>query len=231
LKPKYSAEDIRAWNLYDLAEGDRIRDIYRSLIFEKQNTEWMLQITGLMNRIDSETPPDTILRLIDQVMLKLIESREVLSLMAGLPRRSSSVQGEFYTLWLLNAARSKHQSAYLSYDGLESSGFTKLSQQKSAFHSIGLDPSSVEKWTHENGREYVFIKDGDGLMRIVFDGINNGTYNYCSLPACHMMLDILPWVKWGAALNDPSTPESRATLFRESLLASNYSFKDLVGFF
>ncbi|MDU8927695.1 peptidoglycan DD-metalloendopeptidase family protein [Alisedimentitalea sp. MJ-SS2] len=230
-EPKYTAEDIRAWHYYDEAGGDKIRDAYRSLIFEKQNTQWMLQIVGVMNRIDDDTSPDQILAYLDAIMKKMMLSREILTLTAGIPPIESSSHGEFYTLWLLNTARSKNQKPSFPYADLEASGFKKLSPQKSAFHAIGLDASRVEKWVHGDGREHVFLRGSDDKTTIVFDGRNNGTFNYCGLPACHMMLDILPWVKWGAAQNDPSTAQQRAVLFRDSLLASNYSWEDLLGFF
>lgn len=230
-QPKYTSDDVRAWSFYDLAGGDRLRDVYRSLIFEKQNSKWMLRIAGFMNGIGKDTSPNQILAYIDTILHQVVGSREDLSLGVGVPRMSSSEQGRLYTLWLLNAARSKYQAVSHDYHALETGGFKKLSPQKSAYHAIGLDARSVEKWVHSDGREYVYRRGADGQISLVFDGQNNGTYNYCGLPACHLMLDILPWVKWGATLNDPSTPQERAILFRKSLLASNYSWEDLLGFF
>jgi predicted negative regulator of RcsB-dependent stress response len=227
----YSAEDARAWYFYDQAGGDTIRDVYRNLIFERQNTQWMLRITGIMNLIADDTPPDRILTYVDQVLMEIQNTREVLTLIAGVMPMTSSGQGELYTLWLLNAARSQYQSVSHAYADLGRDGFRRLSPQKSAFHAIGLDASRVEKWIHADGREYVYQPNHDGQMTLVFDGINNGTFNYCNLPACHLILDVLPWVKWGATLNDPSTAQDRAILFRQSLLLTNYSWDDLLGFF
>lgn len=229
--PKYSAADIRVRSHYDLTGGDRMRDVYRSRIFAALDTAWMVEIVATLNLIKSDTPADGILAYVDDVLGKLVASREILSLGVGVPPMIGSETGELYTLWLLNAARSKYQTVSHDYDALEADGFVQLSPQKSAYHAIGLDASRVEKWVHDDGREYVFIRGEDGDIRLVFDGRNNGTYNYCKLPACHMMLDILPWVKWGATLGDPSTPEERAIRFRDSWIATNYSLEELLGFF
>lgn len=201
------------------------------MIFEAHNTDMVFQTAATLNLIDDDTEPAIILDYIDQILHRVVELREGASLGIGVPRMRNSENGRLQTLWLLNAARSSYQTVSHDYDALEADGFERLSPQKSAYHAIGLDPARVEKWVHPDGREYVFLRDDRGGASLALDGRNNGTFNYCALPACHMVLDVLPWVKWGATLSDPSTPEERAVLFRESLLLANYSWEDLLGFF
>lgn len=230
-EPKYVGEDHRNWDFYQKAGGDQLRQVYVHGFFEKSNSERALQTIGAMNRIGPNTPPEAILDYVDRVMLDVVQSRELPLLLGGKPPVTNSEHGELYFLWLLNRARNRYQPLSIEYANLELDGFEKLSPQKSAFHAIGLDAEDVEKWVHEDGQEYIFVVGNNGQMEIVFDGLNNGTYNYCSLPACHMIMDILPWVKWGASVDDKSTPEDRARLFQKSLLLSNYTWSDIVGFF
>jgi len=143
--------------------------------------------------------------------------------LAGFARKenltwSNREQGALYSFYMLNQARTKNQPAAFAYDRsqLVVQGFEIAPQSSAAFHAIGLDPELVEKWVHTDGREYVFLQNRQGGISQVFDGVNDGTYNYCSDMTCHMVLDVFPWILWGATLRDTTTPEQRAVAFRDA---------------
>ena len=94
-------------------------------------------------------------------------------------------------------------------------GWSLLPESKSIFHNIGYGEAQVEKWVSIYGDEAVFLISADGESRVINDGINNGTFNYEPDPNSpgHIILDILPWVLWGASDDDTLTPEQRLSIF------------------
>jgi hypothetical protein len=62
-------------------------------------------------------------------------------------------------------------------------------------------------YTHEDGREAVYDKDGN----LVTNSYNKGSYNYApyNRPIEKFLLDIAPWLQWGNARDDPTSFNER----------------------
>ncbi len=91
-----------------------------------------------------------------------------------------------------------------------------LPPHKSAFHTIGYEPGTIEKWVAKDGKELVFQKR-NGEWVFIKDGINSGTYNYAQADSAHTLLDIFPWLLWGAGGNEKLRWEQRLAIMREQL--------------
>jgi hypothetical protein len=175
-----------------------------------------------VNSVSQDDPPEQVLADIEKALKEFAKVVDLIALLGGEYVTKNDEYGELYTLFLINRARTKFQPASFSYENLEKNGFKKASPTASAFHAIGLNPSVVEKWTHGDGREYVYTTDSLAYGQLIFDGINNGTYNYCSDFVCHMIMDVMPWVLWGATIDDTTTPNERAIVFRDVFTALRY---------
>ncbi len=71
-------------------------------------------------------------------------------------------------------------------------------------------------YVFEDGREAVYDAQG----KLVTDPTNKGSYNYYNRvkePLAHFAKDSDPWLKWGNARNDPSTPDQRLTAYLKDL--------------
>ena len=219
---KYSAEEIRNWYFFDEAGGNQFLRIYLSdamKVFRATNTA---EILGRVNSVSQDDPPEQVLADVEKALKDFVKVVDLIALLGGEFATNNDEYGELYTLFLINRARTKFQPASFSYENLEKDGFKKASATASAFHASGLNPSVVEKWTHGDGREYVYTTDSLAYGQLIFDGINNGTYNYCSDFVCHMIMDVMPWVLWGATINDTTTPNERAIAFRDAFTALRY---------
>ena len=121
------------------------------------------------------------------------------------------------TLKVMNYGRNSNQEAEIAWNDINNStDWELMSDYDSAFHSIGLDPERVSKYVNENGKEYIFYKNDAGNYEILKDGRNDGTFNLLSDDTGHMIVDIMPWILWGAGPEDPSSPQERLELFIES---------------
>ncbi|WP_434053630.1 MAG: hypothetical protein RDA78_01620 [Roseibium sp.] len=123
-------------------------------------------------------------------------------------------------LKVLNDTRNRNQIPRLTYDQISSgsNGWTKSEEAQSAFHTIGIDdPSKIEKWTHEHGSEVVFDVSDPDNKKIVTDATNKGTYNYDSGNGeKHLLLDIIPWIKWGTGPDDTQSAARRWELWSKA---------------
>lgn len=209
----YSAKDIRYWALYDDIRGDQMRDYMVGRALTLSRTGQVTGIGFLLNDPRGKPSPAMVLERSKEYLSRFLRLSEVLSVFdTGEGAWRNEELGDLYTLYIMNRARSRNQHAFFDYKNLKPSGFLLEPRERSAFHAIDLNPLNVEKWTHHDGREYVYERMDDGTMRPVFDGTNNGTYNYCLSGVCHTILDILPWVLWGATADDKTTPEKRAEM-------------------
>ncbi len=71
-------------------------------------------------------------------------------------------------------------------------------------------------FVHQDGGEIVFNAEGERVT----DPTNMGSYNYYDAveePLAHFAKDTDPWLKWGNARNDPSTPDQRLTAYLKDL--------------
>jgi len=219
---KYSAEEIRGWYFFGEAGGNEFLRIYLSdamQVFRAQNTG---EILGRVNTVSQNDPPEQVLADIEKALKDFVDIVDLIALLGAGAATQNDEYGELYTLYLINRARTQNQTASFKYEVLEKDGFKKASSTASAFHAIGIDPSLVEKWTHVDGREYVYNINSQANPKLIFDGINNGTYNYCTDFVCHMIMDVMPWVLWGATISDTTTPNERAIAFRNAFTALRY---------
>ncbi len=219
---KYSAQEVRNWYFFDEVGGNEFLNIYLSdamNTFRATNTAEVLWRVNSMNQYDL---PEQVLANIEKALKDFVKVVDLIALLGGKVTKQNDEYGELYTLFLINQARTKNQTASFRYEDLRKNGFKKASPTASAFHAIGLDPSRVEKWTNTDGREYVYLIDSEVNRKLIFDGINNGTFNYCSDFVCHMIMDVLPWVLWGATISDTTTPNERAIAFRDAFTALRY---------
>lgn len=123
---------------------------------------------------------------------------------------------------LLSDGRNMFQPVARDYSSISSdAAWTVSSEKNSVFHSVGLSASHVKKLINQGtGEEYVFIAyDEVAGVFIRVDGLNEGTFNLGPKPTspCHVILDILPWIRWGVGPHDTSSPAERLDLFRAQL--------------
>lgn len=134
---------------------------------------------------------------------------------------------------MLNYGRIANQQPFtVSYQYVVDNGFSLANADDTEFHrSYVPDPSLVEKYTHRDGREYVFYNDPARGRILLNDGVNDGTFNYYSQPVSseHLVLDILPWIAYGATPNDCTTPVERVQLFWGSALYQSLKGQILTG--
>ena len=103
--------------------------------------------------------------------------------------------------------------------------------EEAEFHVIGIDdPSRVEKFTHPDGREAVFLGSASGEMVPLRDGTNDATYNYvpnssglngfrvASDAYQHMILDVVPWLVYGVSPLDETEISDRLAAFENSAM-------------
>lgn len=217
--PKYTVGEIRAWNIYGKIGGDELLEFYRADDLGAFRSYETLQTLAWLNSIGRNTSTSEIVMRISDSLKRYTASAGLAALASGKPQWSNKEHGSLYTLYVIHSARSRKQPAARPYDrqSLFQSGFVESPSTSAAFHAINLDPTKVEKWVHSDGREYVYLREGTSVTQ-VFDGINDGTFNYCESSACHTMLDIFPWVLWGASAKDTTTAEQRAATFRNAFV-------------
>ncbi|WP_209508260.1 DNRLRE domain-containing protein [Ruegeria sp. HKCCSP335] len=116
---------------------------------------------------------------------------------------------------MLNYGRNANQQpTTVSYQYVQNNGFSLASVDATEFHrSYVPNPSLVKKYTHNDGREYVFYNDPIRGQILLNDGVNDGTFNYDSNIVGHTVLDIMPWIVFGATPEDCTTPEERLQMF------------------
>jgi peptidoglycan hydrolase-like protein with peptidoglycan-binding domain len=130
------------------------------------------------------------------------------------------------TFEVLNYARNIRQGEHPTRQDVRSDSSWRVSEAK-AFHIFNIsDPQRVEKYNHNDGREAVFYNDPQHGWIPLNDGENDATYNYVPdtvSPAGflndnyqHLVLDIIPWVIWGATPEDESSISERLTLFEDT---------------
>ncbi|MBO7583050.1 MAG: hypothetical protein J6T20_04605 [Treponema sp.] len=75
-----------------------------------------------------------------------------------------------------------------------------------------------EVYTNDDGREFVYDKDG----KLVTNAWNQGSYNYApySKPVDKFLLDILPWIVWGNTRDDPTSMRERLYYYSMDLFYS-----------
>ncbi len=86
---------------------------------------------------------------------------------------------------------------------------------ESASHQM-RGQSENQLYTHDDGREAVYDKDGE----LVKNGYNDGSYNYAhpkDEPLLHFSLDTSPWLLWGMGEDDPTTIEERTYAYMGDL--------------
>jgi len=220
--PKYTADDIRAWDIYTKIGGGELLAYYRADSLGALRSYETVQTLAWLNSIGRNTSASEIVQRISDSLKQYTSSAGLAALASGKPQWTNKEHDSLYTLHVIHTARSMNQPAARPYNRrtLEQSGFVQSPSTSAAFHAINLDPAMVEKWVHSDGREYVYLREGTS-SRQVFDGTNDGTYNYCESSACHTMLDIFPWVLWGASAKDKTTAEQRAATFRDAFVGLN----------
>lgn len=217
--PKYTAQEMRAWDIYEKVGGDEFLAFYRADTLGAFRSYESIQTLVWLNSIEHNTSESEILRRISDSLIRYTASAGSAALVGGNPQWADKEHGSLYPLYIMHKARSKNQSAARAYDRqeLHQGGFVQSPSTSTAFHAIGLDASKLEKWVHPDGREYVYLRQGTSFTQ-VFDGVNDGTYNYCKSSSCHTILDIFPWVLWGASVKDTTAPEQRAATFRDAFV-------------
>ncbi|MCE8536833.1 peptidoglycan-binding protein [Ruegeria pomeroyi] len=132
---------------------------------------------------------------------------------------------------VMNYARNTHQddhptrAAVLSPD----SGWNgPVPDGEKEFHVIGIaDRADVEKYTHPDGREAVFLRDGSGNWQVMRDGTNDATFNL--VPNSnrdpesiyqHLILDVIPWMLYGVSPADSTSLRDRIAAFERSGMLS-----------
>lgn len=91
--------------------------------------------------------------------------------------------------------------------------FAVLPESQSAFHRV-LHNGNI-KWQSADGhQEFVFRQTAQGWV-LVRDAVDLGTYNFAGAGegAAHMILDVIPWIRFGAAIGDTTTSEERLARF------------------
>lgn len=142
-------------------------------------------------------------------------------------------------LQTLHWARNKGQAGFMPYDTLATRGFRLAPTEETAFHVFGLDAARIEKWFDDQGAEYVYLRPArapdpaakaSGQPLQVFDGTNDGTYNIVPIamgsngrpdPASengHLLLDVFPWVLWGASRDDRTDFAARRKLLTQAAI-------------
>lgn len=128
---------------------------------------------------------------------------------------------------LLNRVRNVRSGQHPTRDEVLRDSRWSLNEKKD-FHVINIaDPSRVEKYTRPEGAEAVFYNDPSGGWTILADGVNDATYNFVSdVPLLsigivndnyqHTVLDVIPWVIWGATTRDTTSISERLALFENS---------------
>ncbi|WP_259786446.1 hypothetical protein [Aliiroseovarius crassostreae] len=93
-----------------------------------------------------------------------------------------------------------------------SDSFERLPAGKSIFHMQGSTNGQANntnsKFVSQDG-SYEAVYDQNG--NLVTDSVNQGTYNFASLndPIGHLIRDIIPYIAWGNAMDDPTLPSER----------------------
>jgi len=177
----------------------------------------------IRNRFQRDFLPSSganLIILADSIFRSSNQVEQLSALDEFLQKLSSSIGLSMNNLGLFSDGRNSNQDLEVQYSEiLNESGWSLSPQGVTLFHSIGLDSNLVEKWTNTDGREYVFIRDGEERT-IVDDSTNRGTFNYGPSPDSpeHLYLDVFPWVKWGTGPDDMSSAVDRMRL----LLSSPY---------
>lgn len=150
-------------------------------------------------------------------------------------KRADVPDGSFETL---NFARNRRMGEHPSRQVVIDDSSWSLNTNKD-FHIIGIsEPDRVEKYTRPDGAEAVFYNDPQKGWSVMQDGKNNATFNYVpDIPVLdfgvvndilnfrvvndnyqHLILDIIPWVIWGASPEDETSISQRLALFENSTL-------------
>lgn len=84
------------------------------------------------------------------------------------------------------------------------------------------DEDENQVYTSDDGREFVYDKDGN----LVTNAWNQGSYNYApySKPVDKFMLDILPWIVWGNTREDPTSMRERIYYYSMDLFYGTQSY-------
>ena len=134
------------------------------------------------------------------------------------------------TFKVMNLGRNAEQDPWVSYDEVTSGlPWELVPDAEKAFHVTARDPDQTEKYVNSvTGREYVFDVGGS-TATLVSDGINDGTYNFVTNAESvrgHVILDVLPWIVWGAGPNDTTTQSARLKLVLDGGVSMVGSKKD-----
>ena len=126
-------------------------------------------------------------------------------------------------LAMLHFGRIANQAFKIPYSEMGTAGWKKSDPDETAFHITNVpDASRVEKWVHDDGREYVFYDDPSKGIVQLNDGQNDGTFNFALSgphPASgvkHIVLDVLPWILHGATPEDTTSINQRLDMFVQS---------------
>jgi hypothetical protein len=80
---------------------------------------------------------------------------------------------------------------------------------ESAWHRQGDGNETNQKYVSPDGhREWVFTGSGD----VVTDALNRGTYNFGTSRLGHFVKDVVPYLLWGNAPDDPSRAIDRSVI-------------------
>lgn len=169
---------------------------------------------------------------------ELISDTEKLSILLAVLEQVAAQVGEDAEIFeILNYGRNVNQTD-VSYEIITNPAYgwgDPVPDDEKAFHVIGiLDPDDVEKYSHPDGREAVFIRNSVGDMVHLKDGTNDATYNYVPNYGLgdtirssdvskfvndnylHMVLDVVPWLVYGVSPEDKTTISQRIAAFEES---------------
>ncbi len=144
-------------------------------------------------------------------------------------------------------ARNDNQSSSIGYVDVLMGNYTKMSDEKSAFHRLNkpwdngdayTTNANNSKWVSAQGfEEYVFRYVGSpqkGGFELVTSSLNQGTYNYKPTGqgwfsfsnTKHMWQDVAPWILWGNSKADARnwTAEDR---YNETIAAAGFDLWNL----
>ena len=110
---------------------------------------------------------------------------------------------------VMNYARNSHQGVHPTRQQVLQTGSgwgNPAPDGEKEFHIVGIDnPADVEKYSHPDGREAVFLRDASGNWDVLQDGVNDATFNHVANAESgyqHMILDVFPWLLYGVSPDD-----------------------------
>jgi len=179
---------------------------------------------------------DLLIRIVKEE--ELVSDTEKLSILLAVLEQVAAQVGEDAEVFeVLNYARNVNQTD-VSHEVVSDPAYgwgNPASDSEKAFHVIGIsNPDDVEKYSHPDGREAVFIRNSAGDMVHLKDGTNDATYNYVSNYSLgdavqasntskfvsdnylHMVLDVIPWLVYGVSPTDQTTISQRIEAFEQS---------------